>query len=1081
MEIRGEFGTVLMATFTESIQSTGFGYSQSGNLLMKMNTVYQSQLNAQLLSEETAYHSCPSNVGYGTSEQYFIQWEKLQLLPSISGSGTDSYGSFTVQAIADTDVSETRGEAIVTYKRTYENGHVVYFQERFPYPLTVGLMEVESNWSHDKTIEGWASSGFSRLMISRTPRNSPQNAFLVKPAPAEGIFAFSDSKLDFYMWNYSNCPYFSGTGLSQLGSFVIENSTPTAFTMTYATCKCHVQYTLKESGLVSIFEVVVNCVNNDGTVGDIVDKKGHLIIRGGVAAGRARAANQVSPTWLRATFTRKSELDGSQVVRQVKSENFVLYPKISGSGTDENGDFQLVAFTVTSLKGSNCFFQIYNDGKVIQYDVNLRYIAQDTFEASGTYVTGSGRSGTVKIIMNFGIEASNLDDMTKLSKLTMTFGSGVDHLGIKILPQISGSGIDAFSSYQISGASFQVSKQGVTTVGFTKVYSDETKMTISGNIQYPVPDNQKFEWQYQLEGQSKEEVKKVFGFTSLQGSFSNVISKPNANEIVKENQVVDFSSSGATYKVSLFPFFRGTGEDKDGQFQITPEGQSIIKGDELIIRGRKSYITGAKKGQKMSFSSTLEFPPRSMAGEWETRNLRTGEIKTEFLALFKETKASKLSKETESFTSVYLGCDQYLKLHSTDTIKLPTVSGTGTSDFGDYQVTGTYDIVSGGGTYELTYEWGKCTLKTEPSTESNSEMVGVADLSCSGKVPSGFCDFSETGSVSTTVTESIGDKADADKIIVGKEQAVFVMKRDDGKTSTAKGVLQHFPKLEGHGSDDYKGKFTITANDKTSLNDENKAVIEYDSGVTMDLKYNLELKPDGKFAMKGTFTEQPSNKSGKFTTDGEFINIKPLEGWCPVYGSDKPEPWLTSWPRRDGCDYPDVGCPASVQILDCWIKPNPKSVRSSGSQKNDPYYGFALLVTVPEEYWTTQGWTVALRFPPGQRKGQFTVSNAQFLNVYQKPTELDLLLTSRWTLSNDKMDPYSFVVYADHLSTPDRPSILFWPKRERRAQCFESSLMARSLGGTNDFDRAISRSRLDSASDVKTIKLKNDKIKNVFS
>ena len=41
MEIRGEFGTVLMATFTESIQSTGFGYSQSGNLLMKINTVYK--------------------------------------------------------------------------------------------------------------------------------------------------------------------------------------------------------------------------------------------------------------------------------------------------------------------------------------------------------------------------------------------------------------------------------------------------------------------------------------------------------------------------------------------------------------------------------------------------------------------------------------------------------------------------------------------------------------------------------------------------------------------------------------------------------------------------------------------------------------------------------------------------------------------------------------------------------------------------------------------------------------------------------------------------------------------------------
>ena len=107
-----------------------------------------------------------------------------------------------------------------------------------------------------------------------------------------------------------------------------------------------------------------------------------------------------------------------------------------------------------------------------------------------------------------------------------------------------------------------------------------------------------------------------------------------------------------------------------------------------------------------------------------------------------------------------------------------------------------------------------------------------------------------------------------------------------------------------------------------------------------------------------------------------------------------------------------------AKVIDAWKKLNNKKVSKSGAVKSDPYYGFALLITVPEEYWTQQGWTVALRFPPGQRKGSFTVSNAQFLNVYQKPTELDLLLTSRYTLDLDKLDPYSFVVYADYLSTP---------------------------------------------------------------
>ena len=87
-----------------------------------------------------------------------------------------------------------------------------------------------------------------------------------------------------------------------------------------------------------------------------------------------------------------------------------------------------------------------------------------------------------------------------------------------------------------------------------------------------------------------------------------------------------------------------------------------------------------------------------------------------------------------------------------------------------------------------------------------------------------------------------------------------------------------------------------------------------------------------------------------------------------------------------------------------------------------------MLITVPEEYWTPQGWTVALRFPPGQRKGSFSVSNAQFLNVYQKPTELDLLFTARWRLDLDKMDPYSFVVYADYLSTPGEFGLKFQPE-----------------------------------------------------
>ena len=211
--------------------------------------------------------------------------------------------------------------------------------------------------------------------------------------------------------------------------------------------------------------------------------------------------------------------------------------------------------------------------------------------------------------------------------------------------------------------------------------------------------------------------------------------------------------------------------------------------------------------------------------------------------------------------SIYLGCDQYLTLHSNDMIKLPAVSGTGSSEFGDYTVGGTFDAVTGGGEYELKFEWGECTMSVEPRTASSDEMIGVASLECSGERPAGFCEFSDTGSVTdSTVTEAIGDGANVDKIILGEHKAVYVLKRNDGKTIVANGVLALYPKFVGHGDDDYKGSYKIVSNSDTSLSNENQALIEYDVGITIQLKFKVELGPDGKFKLIGTFLEQPNNQ-----------------------------------------------------------------------------------------------------------------------------------------------------------------------------------------------------------------------------
>ena len=159
-------------------------------------------------------------------------------------------------------------------------------------------------------------------------------------------------------------------------------------------------------------------------------------------------------------------------------------------------------------------------------------------------------------------------------------------------------------------------------------------------------------------------------------------------------------------------------------------------------------------------------------------------------------------------------------------IKLPSVSGSGTSDFGDYTVSGEFDVVTGGGDYKLTYSWGECSLSIQPQTSNGIEMVGIASMECTGDIPDDYCKYSTTGSVTKTpVTESIGADANDNKIIVSEHKAFFVMKRNDGKTSTVNGVLSLIPSFVGLGTDEYKGNYRIVSKGPTSLISQNTAII----------------------------------------------------------------------------------------------------------------------------------------------------------------------------------------------------------------------------------------------------------------
>jgi hypothetical protein len=296
--------------------------------------------------------------------------------------------------------------------------------------------------------------------------------------------------------------------------------------------------------------------------------------------------------------------------------------------------------------------------------------------------------------------------------------------------------------------------------------------------------------------------------------------------------------------------------------------------------------------------------------------------------------------------------------------------------------------------------------------------------------------------------------------------------------------LSLFPKLTGSGRDDYKGSYTITSDGITKLGSKNSAQVRYDSGLVTDISYELNQGTTAaEFSLSGSFTDSLGGASGSFSMKAK-VNTQPITGYCPNSGKTSPEAWLYSWPRRKTCPYPSnsVNCDVSMDICDGWKKGN-KRLLKSGAYKWTPHYGFSIKVSVPEKYWSPKGWTVAIRLPAGQKRANFNVWNAQFLGVYNTQTETVLVITQRWSTQGDTVDSHSFMLTVDYLSTPDKPSILFWPTRNRRPECYRDSNSGFSRSGSRseqELEEAITRSKgVKSLDDVSSIKIRSGKISSV--
>lgn len=165
---------------------------------------------------------------------------------------------------------------------------------------------------------------------------------------------------------------------------------------------------------------------------------------------------------------------------------------------------------------------------------------------------------------------------------------------------------------------------------------------------------------------------------------------------------------------------------------------------------------------------------------------------------------------------------------------------------------------------------------------------------------------------------------------------------------------------------------------------------------------------------------------------------------------------------HNGCLAP-VCDAARMEIFDAWKEKNGQKFR----------YGFALRVHVPQEYWSTQGWTVLLRFNSANvNSGSFQLWNANFFNFFRKESGLEVLIHQKFWTEYDLYDKKSFAIVAENLVSGDIPEVYFWNHREKRHHCFDSQMHSGDRGLGTEFEQAVQDNQnMNNYEDVKVVKI----------
>ena len=1051
------------------------------------------------------------------------------LLPRPSGSGSDENGDFEIVDAVAVSAGDHSQKTIEFFKK-YSNGA----RERVNFKVTVGTSGIVG--SHTTfSSDGTSYSGSLTLDLAQDAA-AVEDAELTKSAeyrivyiadPDNGSTIFGGRDVLNSVVNDSlYYPRVSASGSNEYGTFIDEGVADTirdGDSISYTMHKKFADFTVEmkckmdgiENGAASGFcdYDVINGADAKGWSGTA--KKGTLKF------GLARETGDGSSKGLIASKEPAAvqfEWTGSDdEINRITFEcsEFTRFPKYFGNCDSNYGAASISATDDTPVlpniesnvklnfqeAGFECDLAVTRTSLGESFAGNFGITCTDAPFSDG-YGTYGGMAKVGASIDDVSTDKFVTSPTNMYYKTTVTTADGTkkvinkSQLGVTLFPRNEGQGNDdylgSFKSVQLtdSSASGPTTKKQLYENGEWAEFTYTTKA--DGN-------------NFVFTGDYIDSKGLVGTYESIATRDEDPIAAQYENmQVDMPVTVNDFDENGAVIDTCSGSLNLNMGEglptgkgvcEKYGEFDWIGEEPEINYQDgTMTMRSTRSY----KSGWFADYTSVIPYPVaegvNAFISSVETRGNTPAGVKKSFKVMkISEQKGenavqSFLSEtgptEAEALFTNDNGDEYKLKFenyqrfagfHPDGTAK---VAGTSSAPgLGNVNlITGDYSTVADGYyTETMTVGGQECTITYRPNGGPAMDESGDYESNCpnlrngswkSAKGPGASLDKyveeeTRVDDVSTrTCGELTGDNAKCkDRTITGTMTTVY------------------FPRVEGHGTDDYHGKFKRYALADTSFTGENTKVIEYDDGFTTRNVYTLKIV-NGKVEESGYWYDS----DGTWGTYGYGADVKEVvntEASCPAIGQDRDEPWVESWEVKRGCPKPI--CPKPMlDITDKWTRSAGRTKKNGVSVKKFKY-GMATTIHIPEGF---SEWSVGLRFPKNQERGSFQVFNAKFENIYETENETIVLLSKKWWTGGDLLDGDSFTFVADHLMDQSNPSLLFFPIRfsgRNMNSCFRSNRQQRS-GGSSGFEAAVKASRqVKSADDVTRVRMIRGKVVSVAS